>query len=33
MTLRKTGEGLSIAVVGDIYMFRATGEDTAGRYA
>ncbi len=32
-TLRKTGEGRTIGVVGDIYRFLATGEDTDGRYA
>ncbi len=33
MTLRKPGEGLSFAIVDDIYTFRATDENTAGRYA
>ena len=32
-TLRKTTEGRTIAVVGDVYRFLATGEDTNGRYA
>lgn len=32
-TLRKPGEGRTIAVVGDIYRFLATGEDTNGKYA
>ena len=32
-TLRKPGEGRTIAVVGDVYRFLATGEDTNGRYA
>jgi quercetin dioxygenase-like cupin family protein len=32
-TLRKTGEGRTIAVVGDVYRFLATGEDTNGKYA
>lgn len=32
-TLRKPGEGRTIGVVGDIYRFLATGEDTDGRYA
>jgi quercetin dioxygenase-like cupin family protein len=32
-TLRKSHEGRTIAVVGDIYRFLATGEDTAGKYA
>ena len=32
-TLRKTTEGGTIAVVGDVYRFLATGEDTNGRYA
>lgn len=32
-TLRKTGEGRTVAVVGDVYRFLATGEDTNGRYA
>jgi quercetin dioxygenase-like cupin family protein len=32
-TLRKPGEGRTIAVVGDVYRFLATGEDTGGKYA
>jgi RimJ/RimL family protein N-acetyltransferase/uncharacterized RmlC-like cupin family protein len=32
-TLLKTGEGRTIAVVGDVYRFLATGEDTNGKYA
>ncbi len=32
-TLRKPGEGRTIAVVGDVYRFLATGEDTNGKYA
>ena len=32
-TLRTTSEGRTIAVVGDVYRFLATGEDTNGRYA
>jgi hypothetical protein len=32
-TFRKPNEGRTIAVVGDIYRFLATGEDTDGRYA
>ena len=32
-TLKKAGEGRTIGVVGDIYRFLATGEDTDGRYA
>src|SRR5215207_6504919 len=32
-TLRKQGEGTTIAVVGDVYRFLATGEDTNGKYA
>src|SRR5919199_1477477 len=31
--LRKPGEGRTLAVVGDVYRFLATGEDTSGRYA
>jgi quercetin dioxygenase-like cupin family protein len=31
--LRKTTEGRTIAVVGDVYRFLATGEDTNGKYA
>lgn len=32
-TLRKPGQGRTIAVVGDVYRFLATGEDTNGKYA
>lgn len=32
-TLRKPGEGRTIAVVGDIYRFLATGDETDGKYA
>src|SRR5215813_1063828 len=32
-TLRKPGEGSTIGVVGDVYRFLATGEDTNGNYA
>src|SRR5215211_507381 len=32
-TLSKPGEGRTVAVVGDVYRFLATGEDTNGRYA
>lgn len=32
-TLRTAGEGRTIAVVGDVYRFLATGEETDGRYA
>ena len=32
-TLRKSTEGRTIGVVGDIYRFVATGKDTAGQYA
>ena len=32
-TLRKPNEGRTIAVVGDVYRFMATGEDTNGKYA
>jgi quercetin dioxygenase-like cupin family protein len=31
--IRKPGEGRTLAVVGDVYRFLATGEDTAGTYA
>lgn len=31
--LRKPTEGRTIAVVGDVYRFLATGEDTNGKYA
>lgn len=32
-TLKQPGKGRTIGVVGDIYRFLATGEDTDGRYA
>src|SRR3954471_7352356 len=32
-TLRKPAEGRTIVVVGDVYRFLATGEDTGGKYA
>ena len=32
-TLRSPAEGRTIAVVGDVYRFLATGEDTNGKYA
>src|SRR4029450_8194289 len=32
-TIRTPGEGRTIAVVGDVYRFLATGEDTDGKYA
>ena len=32
-TLRTTTEGRTIAIVGDVYRFLATGEDTNGKYA
>ena len=32
-TIRKPDEGRTIAVVGDVYRFMATGEDTNGKYA
>jgi quercetin dioxygenase-like cupin family protein len=31
--VRNPGEGRTIAVVGDVYRFLATGEDTGGKYA
>jgi quercetin dioxygenase-like cupin family protein len=31
--IRKPGEGRTIAIVGDVYRFLATGEDTNGKYA
>jgi quercetin dioxygenase-like cupin family protein len=31
--VRITGEGRTVAVVGDVYRFQATGEDTNGKYA
>jgi uncharacterized cupin superfamily protein len=33
MTLTRPGEGKRISVVGDVYRFLATGEDTGGAYA
>jgi quercetin dioxygenase-like cupin family protein len=32
-TVREPGEGRTIAVVGDVYRFLATGDETDGRYA
>ena len=32
-TLRTLAEGRTVAVVGDVYRFLATGEDTNGKYA
>src|SRR5690349_23145052 len=32
-TLRKPAQGRTVAVVGDLYRFLATGEDTNGKYA
>src|SRR6266481_4622048 len=32
-TIKQPGEGRTIAVVGDVYRFLATGEDTNGKYA
>lgn len=32
-TLRKPNEGRTIAVVGDVYRFLATGDETDGKYA
>jgi quercetin dioxygenase-like cupin family protein len=32
-TIRKPGEGRTVAVVGDVYRFLAMGEDTNGKYA
>ena len=31
--IRKPGEGRTVAVVGDVYRFLATGDDTNGKYA
>jgi quercetin dioxygenase-like cupin family protein len=31
--MRKPGEGRTVGVVGDVYRFLATGEDTHGKYA
>jgi mannose-6-phosphate isomerase-like protein (cupin superfamily) len=33
VTIRKPAEGRTVAVVGDVYRFLATGEDTGGKYA
>ena len=32
-TVKKPGEGRTVAVVGDVYRFLAMGEDTNGKYA
>ena len=32
-TIRTAAEGRTIAVVGDVYSFLATGDDTDGKYA
>jgi quercetin dioxygenase-like cupin family protein len=32
-TLRNATQGRTVAVVGDVYRFLATGEDTSGKYA
>ena len=32
-TIRTAAEGRAVAVLGDVYRFLATGEETAGRYA
>jgi quercetin dioxygenase-like cupin family protein len=32
-TIRPTNQGRTVAVVGDVYRFLATGEDTDGKYA
>src|SRR5262245_65639119 len=32
-TIRSTKQGRTVAVVGDVYRFLATGEDTNGKYA
>ena len=32
-TLNIPGQGRTVAVVGDVYRFLATGEDTNGKYA
>ena len=32
-TLRQPGEGRTVSVVGDVYRFLATGDDTNGKYA
>ncbi len=32
-TIRKPGEGRRVGIVGDVYRFLATGDDTDGKYA
>lgn len=32
-TIRKSQEGLTVAIVGDVYRFLVTGDETNGRYA
>src|SRR6266699_2146360 len=32
-TIRPAGQGRTIAIVGDVYRFLATGDDTNGKYA
>ncbi len=32
-TLRNSTQGRTVAVVGDVYRFLATGDDTNGKYA
>jgi mannose-6-phosphate isomerase-like protein (cupin superfamily) len=32
-TIRTPGQGRTVAVVGDVYRFLATGDETDGRYA
>ncbi|MEI7685246.1 MAG: hypothetical protein WCL32_09480 [Planctomycetota bacterium] len=32
-TIRTPAEGRTVAVVGDVYRFLATGDDTNGKYA
>src|ERR1700751_3343301 len=32
-TIRRAAEGRAVAVVGDVYRFLATGDDTGGKYA
>ena len=32
-TIRKSTEGRTVAVVGDVYRFLATGDDTDGKYS
>ena len=31
--VKQAGAGRTVAVVGDVYRFLATGEDTSGKYA